>query len=424
MPVSRRQVIGALGLGVATAGAGAGTGAALAHASSAADRHAADQAARLRDAVPFDGEHQAGIVTPAPDRLHFAAFDLTTTDRSALIDLLHVWTAAARRMTSGLDAGPTGAFGGTAEAPPEDTGEAAGLPPAGLTLTIGFGRSLFDHPTLGDRFGLKAHLPPALITLPPFAGDNLNPATVDGDLCIQACGNDPQVVSHAIRNLSRLGFGRAALRWSQLGFGRTSSTAAAQQTARNLFGQKDGTNNPRAEDTSVINEQVWVPADDGPSWMTGGSYLVARRIRMHVETWDRTALGEQEKVIGRTKAEGAPLSGTREFDTPDFAAPGPHGTPAIDPRSHMRLAHPSSNGGMHLLRRGYNFIDGNDAFGHLDAGLFFIAYQRDPRTQFVPIQTRLAQGDLLNEYVQHTGSGLFAVPPGVRAGQAWGHTLF
>jgi deferrochelatase/peroxidase EfeB len=60
----------------------------------------------------------------------------------------------------------------------------------------------------------------------------------------------------------------------------------------------------------------------------------------------------------------------------------------------------------------------------LDAGLFFLAYQRDPRRQFVTIQRSLASNDALNEYLQHVGSGLFACPPGVRAGQYWGQALF
>jgi deferrochelatase/peroxidase EfeB len=159
--------------------------------------------------------------------------------------------------------------------------------------------------------------------------------------------------------------------------------------------------------------------------MTGGSYLVTRKIRMLVETWDRTSLAEQEEIVGRTKGSGAPLGRTDEFDEPDFAARGDDGQPLIAEHAHVTLAHPSRNNGALLLRRGYNFVDGSDGLGRLDAGLFFIAYQRDPRRQFVPIQTRLARHDVMNEYLRHVSSGLFACPPGVRdGGDHRGRALF
>jgi deferrochelatase/peroxidase EfeB len=229
---------------------------------------------------------------------------------------------------------------------------------------------------------------------------------------------------HAIRNLARIGFGTVSVRWSQLGFGRTSSTSRAQATSRNLFGFRDGTRNLRAEDADALRRHLWVAAGDGPDWMTGGAYLVTRKIQMRIETWDRTSLGEQEAVIGRTKGTGAPLGQRAEFDQPDLTATGADGLPAIPMDAHVRLAHPDSNNGVKLLRRGYNFVDGSDGLGRLGAGLFFMAYQRDPRRQFVPVQARLARDDRLNEYVQHVSSGLFACPPGVRAADDfWGSTL-
>ena len=99
-----------------------------------------------------------------------------------------------------------------------------------------------------------------------------------------------------------------------------------------------------------------------------------------------------------------------EFDEPDFAATGTDGKPVIAEHAHVRLAHPDRNGGARLLRRGYNFVDGSDGLGRLDAGLFFIAYQRDPRRQFVPIQTQLARHDVMNEYLRHVSSGAVRLP--------------
>jgi deferrochelatase/peroxidase EfeB len=412
--VHRRWLLGAAGAGVVAAGAGIGIAVA-----SASDTSPADGGADPAAAVPFRGPHQAGIVTPAQDRLHFAAFDVTTDDRDELIDLLQRWTAAAERMSQGHSAGTTGAMNGPLDAPPADTGEAYGLPPSQLTITIGFGPTLFTKDGV-DRFRLADRRPAALIDLPHFPGDRLDPARTGGDLCVQACANDPQVAVHAVRNLARMAFGVASVRWSQLGFGRTSSTSTTQSTPRNLFGFKDGTANLKAEETDLIDEHVWVGRDDDPAtpWMSGGTYLVARRINMHIETWDRSSLREQEAVIGRDKGEGAPLSGGTEFTPVDLEAEGPDG-PKIPVDSHVRLAHPSQNDGVRMLRRGYNFTDGTDGLGRLDAGLFFIAFVRDPRTQYVPMQTKLARDDALSEYLLHTGSGLFAVPPGVEEPAAW-----
>ncbi|MEW9529415.1 iron uptake transporter deferrochelatase/peroxidase subunit [Microbispora sp. NPDC049125] len=411
--ISRRKLFGLSAAGVAAVGAGAVTTRALVEESPA-------HAASASDPEPFYGRNQAGITTPAQDRLHFVAFDVITTKRAELVELLQDWTAAAARMTQGKDAGTFGAVGGAPDAPPDDTGEAQGLPASGLTLTIGFGPSLFD-----DRFGLASRKPAALAALPAFPGEALEPDISGGDICVQACAHDPQVAVHAIRNLARIGFGKVSVRYSQLGFGRTSSTSRAQATPRNLMGFKDGTNNLKLEDTAMLRDHLWVASGDGPAWMDGGSYLVTRKIRMHVETWDRAPLSEQESIFGRDKGRGAPLTGHAEFDQPDFARKGADGTPVIAENAHVRLAHPSSHGGARLLRRGYNFVDGSDGLGRLDAGLFFMAYQRDPRKQFVPIQMELAKNDALNEYIKHVSSGLFACPPGVvDGGDYWGRTLF
>lgn len=378
------------------------------------------------DAVAYFGRNQAGILTPAQDRLFFAAFDVTTTDRRELLDLLRRWTSAAVRMTAGDTVGRDGAVEGPPQAPPEDTGEALGLSAARLTITFGFGRSLFVDDAGADRFGLRSHRPERLIDLPHFAGDKLDPARSNGDICVQACADDPQVAVHAVRNLARLGFGTVAVRWSQLGFGRTSSTSHAQATPRNLFGFKDGTANITVEEPADVKRWVWIDASD-PSGdrFAGGSYLVARRINMHIETWDRSSLREQEALIGRDKGAGAPLSGGTEFSPINLRRVGDDDQPLVPVTSHVAVAHPDNNKGVRLLRRGYNFTDGTDGLGRLNAGLFFLAYVRDPGTQYVPMQTRMAANDALSEYLQHTGSGIYLVPPGVRGpGESIGDSLF
>jgi deferrochelatase/peroxidase EfeB len=366
--------------------------------------------------IPFYGTHQAGIITPAQDRLAFGAMNVVDgTSRGDLRELLRVWTTAAARMTVGRLVGeedePT--------APPVDTGEAVGSPVSRLTITIGYGPSLFD-----GRFGLATRKPAALTDLPPLPNENLDPDYTGGDLCIQACSDDPLVAFHAVRNLARIGMGAVEHNWLELGFGRTSTTSTGQQTPRNLLGFKDGTRNIKAQQTSLMNDYVWAGAETDQPWMRGGSYLVARKIRMFIENWDRDYLQDQENVIGRSKVSGAPLSGGTEFTAPNFAATGADGLPAIPAHAHMRLASFENNGGTRILRRGYSYTDGIDPQeGTLVGGLFFIAFMKNP-AQFVKLQTALA-ADALNEYIQHVGSAVFACPPGLTtASQHWGDGLF
>jgi deferrochelatase/peroxidase EfeB len=407
-PISRRSFLLAAGGGAAAlAAAAAGGGYLLAE-------HDGDGG--KAETVPFHGEHQAGIATPAQDRIVFGSFDATTTSRTELEGLLRDWTAAAEKLTAGK---PLAELDDSLPAPPVDTGEALGLAAARLTITFGFG------PTLFDRFALGSRRPSGLVELPVFPHDALDPARSGGDICIQACADDPVVAFHAVRNLARIGFGRAALRWTQLGFGRTSSTTSSQTTPRNLQGFKDGTNNIDAEDPAAMAEHVWVGDDEPQAWLHGGSYLVARRIRMLIETWDRSTLDDQQRTIGRFKQSGAPLTGSDEHDKVDLAAVDSSGLPVIPGDAHIRLAGPARNGGHRILRRGYSYTDGIDPrTGELDAGLFFVAFQRSLENGFVAIQNRLSTVDALNEYIVHTGSAVFAVPPGAPEGGFVGEQLF
>ena len=416
--LSRRGLLALVGGGAAGAAVGAAGTAAILAASGGGDER------NHQLSYPFYGEHQAGITTPAQDRMHFAAFDLAEgLGRDGLIELLQDWSYAASRLTQGLEISVAGAFGGGAYMPPDDTGEATDISPAGLTMTFGFGRSLFTTAAGDDRFGLASRLPSEFEDLPKMMNDFIDREQSGGDLCVQACSNDPQVAVHAIRNLTRIAFGRAQLRWSQLGFGRTSSTSTTQKTPRNLFGQKDGTMNLKAEEPELLDAHVWIGSEQGPSWAAGGSYLVARRINMSIEVWDGAQLGEQERVTGRSKREGAPLSGGTEFSQPDFEAKGEDGALLVDERSHVARVHPDNNGGIRMLRRGYNFVDGNDAQGRLNAGLFFIAFVNAPE-RFASVHKNMARDDLFVEYLKTTASSVFLVPPGVSDGQYVGQQLF
>jgi deferrochelatase/peroxidase EfeB len=420
--ISRRRLLGAAGVaagGIAIGGVGVGVVQAVRHDGSS-DARASEDDGPGPATVPFYGEHQAGIATAAQDRMLFAAFDIVAGDIEQVQTLLRQWTVAADRLSRGE---PVADPAASDYAPPPDTGEATGLHPARLTLTFGVGPGLFEAADGSDRFGLAAKRPAPLVDLPTFPRQELDESRSGGDLCVQACGDDPQVLFHAIRNLTRIGRGVVVLRWSQEGFGRTSSTTSGQTTPRNLMGFKDGTNNIHAEQTD-FDSIVWADAADDPAWMAGGSYLVARRIRIRIEVWDRSSLLDQETTIGRVRDSGAPLGQSNEFDAVDLDATGPDGTPVIGPDAHVRVASQQATG-ISILRRGYNFTDGVDQrTGQLDAGLFFISYQRDPRTQFIPLQTQLSASDALNEYIQHVGSAVFAILPGVQEGGSLGDSLF
>ena len=376
--------------------------------------------------LPFHGAHQNGIVTPMQAHTYFAAFDAITTKLSDLAALMQVWTVAAAQLTQGQ---PLGTGAAAEDQPPPDSGEVLGLPPSRLTLTFGFGPSLFSKDGV-DRFGLAKLRPAALVDLPRFVGDQLVPERTGGDLSVQACGDDPQATMHAVRQLMRLADGVASVRWVQAGFLPGYDPAV---TPRNLMGFKDGTANVPVAQPSALDRSVWA-GDEGGAWMQGGSYAVVRPIRIALEHWDRMKLGFQEQTIGRLKASGAPIGATDEFATADFDAADEDGNPVIAENAHMRLAAPANNDGAQILRRGYTYDNGVSMVAErwppwrhameLDAGLLFVCYQRDPRTGFIKIFDRMAKFDMLNQFVTHVGGGLFACPGGVLPGRYLGQGLF
>ena len=424
--LSRRGLLGA-GLAAAGTGVGAVAGVAGATAATGVDPFAAagnaDESIDLSQQVPFyataAGQPQGGIRTTPQRHCVFMVFDLTASTATELQVLLARWSAAIAQLQAGRTIGSVEPAHG--EGVGADTGEALDLGPASLTVTVGLGPGVFD-----ERFGLAAKRPAHLAAIPSLPSDALEEGLTGGDLSLQACADDPQVAYHAVRDLARMARGTATVRWTVIGFGRASA-GPAQSTPRNLMGFKDGTRNVSTDEE--YDRFVWL--DDDAGWMAGGTYQVVRKIRMNLETWDADVVRDQQRVFGRTKVEGAPLSGGTEHTTPDFhavhgsgthAAPADGGT-AIDPRSHVALAAHENNGGVKILRRGYNYTDGLNQYGQLDAGLLFAAYTTDPE-HFTRLQRKLGASDRLNEYVAHIGSGVFAVPPAPRSGSYIGERLF
>jgi deferrochelatase/peroxidase EfeB len=401
---TRRRFLSALGV----AGVGAGLAPATGQAATG------DGAQAMAAAVPFYGGHQAGIATPSQHYVHFLALDVVSASPGDLRSLLHALSDAAAAIASGR---PVGALA-TGFEPPVDTGEAVGHPTARTTVTLGLGPAIFAP----GRFGLAAKRPAPLVYLPSFPGDALVPGWTGGDLGLQVCSDDPQVAFHAVHDLIRLAAPTAVPRWSLAGFGNTANSRR-QATPRNLLGFKDGTNNIMVEDHAALDEFVWAEAPESPAWMRGGSYMVLRRIAMLFGHWDEISLNAQERTFGRHKISGAPLGGVHEHDPVNLRAQL-HGQARIPADAHIRLASPSYNAGQRLLRRGYNYTDGIDHDGAaVSGGLLFICYQRDPRKQFIPIQTQLT-ADALSQHIEPRGSAVFACPPGAQRGGFVGAGLF
>ncbi|MFJ6212089.1 iron uptake transporter deferrochelatase/peroxidase subunit [Streptomyces sp. NPDC092296] len=399
--VTRRGLLGAAGAaGLAVGTVGGAVGRAV------ADGGSGGAPALGAAAVPFHGVHQAGITQGQQARVHLAGFDLAAgVRRGQVAALLRRWSDSAARLAAGRPAAD------------HENQVALDAGPCSLTVTFGFGASLFD------RIGLESARPAALDPLPDFPGDALDRSRGGGDLWVQICADDALVAFHALRVLQQQAAGVAGVRWQMSGFSRSPGATARPITTRNLMGQLDGTNNPHPADASFASK-VFVPAQGAdPAWMAGGSYVVFRRIRMLLDNWENLPVDRQERVIGRRKSDGAPLSGGSETSPADLDKENPDGTLAIPADAHIRVAAPAANSGATLLRRGFSYHDGFLPDGAPDAGLLFIAFQADPLTGFVPVQRKLAGADSLSRFLRHEASGLYAVPGGAAAGGYVGQAL-
>jgi deferrochelatase/peroxidase EfeB len=307
-----------------------------------------------------NGVHQPGITDRPSPYLAIAGIDLQSRRHEDLVRVLRAWTGVAAAL--------------------QGRGNGAAV------VTFGIGAALFESPGLG----LDGRRPTALRPLPEFAGDAIDHAASDGDLCVMVTGAGADAVHHGVRALQNATRPLTRLRWKQTGF----RPQGAEADPRGLLGFRDGTANLETGDAAVAERELWV--DDGPQWLHGGTYLVVRRIRLLLDTWDQVSVPAQEAMVGRRRESNRRIDGSMT--------------------SHTALASPRRNDGATLLRRPYSYDAGVDGNGLQDSGLVFLGFQRDPWRQFVPIQRRLSESDELNAFSQHVSSALFACPPAVTPG--------
>ena len=401
MDINRRNLLkGAVAGAASTALAGG-----MIAAGANADANAATTTTAAEPTViPFHGVHQAGIITPAPRSSTHAALTVTAANKAELAELFQTITDRARFLTSGGVPQNLGVG-----APPSDSAILGpDVPADGLTMTLSVGSSLFD-----DRYGLAAQKPAKLTPMVSFPNDSLQEEVLHGDLFLQVCANNVDTVHHALRDIAKHTRGGMQIKYRMDGF---ISQPRPTGTPRNLMGFKDGISQPAA---STYDDIIWVrPGAGVPDWAVGGSYHVVRFIRMLVEFWDRVSINEQENMFGRRRDTGAPLDGAVESDAPNFGK-DPKGT-VIPLDSHIRLANPRTKetADTRILRRGYNYDNGIDANGNLEAGLIFVCFNQDTTRQFEATQTRLI-GEPLVDYIQPFGGGYFLALPGVRDSSDW-----
>ncbi|WP_027232957.1 iron uptake transporter deferrochelatase/peroxidase subunit [Phyllobacterium sp. UNC302MFCol5.2] len=393
--------------GVGAAGGVLATGLGSASAAAKQEEQVTDAPVsdKTQERQPFYGVHQAGIITPRPAAGMIAAFDVLASTPE---DVERLFRTLSERIAFLMQGGKPPVFDD--RLPPSDSGILGPVvPPDNLTMTVSLGSSFF-----AKRDWLGAHKPKRLSRMKAFRNDALDGDLCHGDLALQISSNTPDTNIHALRDIIKTMPDLLVLRWKQEGSVPVlpPKPDGSHESARNFLGFRDGSANPDANNTELMDRIVWVTENsDEPEWARRGSYQVVRIIRNFVERWDRTPLGEQERIIGRKKATGAPFSGETEHDLPDYAKDPEGKVTPLD--AHIRLANlrtPESGANL-ILRRPFNYSNGVSKSGQLEQGLLFICYQADLEKGFITVQRQL-DGEPLEEYIKPIGGGFFFTLPG------------
>ena len=368
------------------------------------------------DTVPALGNHQAGIITPEPKEATFITFKLLIQSKEELQTLFKSISQRIQYLTAPQSI----TVDQDAQLPPKESGLLGrDLLPDQLTITLSVGASLFD-----DRFGLSDQKPNHLVEMTSFPNDLLDPNWCGGDISLQLCANSKEVIIYALRDIMKHHYQQMSPIWKIDGF-LPARDIESGSTAINLFGFKDGTGNAPNTDPKLMDEMVWVTAQNKePKWCLGGSYQALRLIRFNLEFWDRTPLEDQENDFGRMKRSGAPIGLTHEMDDPQFGK-DPHGDRVLFD-SHMRRAEPRvpHRYSAPLRRRSYSYSLGLTNSGLLDMGLIFVSYQNDLKKGFINTQRRL-NGEPLERYIKPFGGGYFFALPGMKTADNYlGQALF
>ena len=406
--VSRRQLLlGAAGLagGSALVGGG-GALAAEAYKRGFAEAEALGQIKVAKATLPWAGKHQSGVEAPAQAHTNFIAFELKPgITRDDMLRWMLLLTEDIAALASG-------------EAVLADPSPELIIGAANLSVTVGFGPSLFK------KLSLENKMPEGFAELPSFKIDVLREEFSGGDVLLHVGADDLQVLSHATRSLLRDSETFGDLKWIQSGFTNAVGSVPQGTTQRNLMGQVDGTDNPELGSKNFSN-QVWI--EQGPAWAVGGTQLVLRRIKMNLDTWDKLGRPQKEQTIGRYLHNGAPLSGQHERDPIDFEATDKNGLKIIPEFAHIRRAS-AKNLDELFFRRPFNYqqvsTEPGAKPGQLESGLLWTAYAKNLSKQYLPVQMRLAQFDLLNTWTTPVGSAVFAIARGVKPGEILAEELF
>jgi porphyrinogen peroxidase len=247
------------------------------------------------------------------------------------------------------------------------------VPDAGLRAVVAFGADFWERVSPRER-------PRELKRFRSIgAGPLVAPAT-GGDVLLHVVANRPDVAFELARRV-RLALGDLVRPLDEVAGFRYLD-------GRDLTGFIDGTENPAGDERAVA---ALIGAED--AGFEGGSYVTAHRYVHDLVRWSALGTAEQERIIGRTKADSVELD--------DSVRPND---------SHVsRVVIEEDGAELQIVR--HSFPYGTTS----EAGLFFIAYSRTISTFEKMLQRMYGTGgdgahDRLMEFTRAVSGGYFFAP--------------